>query len=252
MAASLVSKRPGKCCRPEGAASAAPKTYRPPTTQDPAARGPRSPLPPPHRQAEGVGPAASMGTSLPTGGGSGVGAAVTQTEAPKRPWVGRAPEPGDGTPPASNERQRLSSPTGPTRASADPGLLPGHGPRRPPRAAGGDGEGRGQQGAPSSDPPWPVSGNQHHGPRGAARAMAGGPRGVARATAGGPRGWRGPRQAHLRPTAGRVCSVTSKEDADSRKTKGLSYCGAEVTCWPRSPLNEAARDSIGDSSYMSL
>lgn len=241
MAASLVSKRPGKCCRPEGAASAAPKTYRPPTTQDPAARGPRSPLPPPHRRAEGVGPAASMGTSLPTGGGSGVGAAVTQTEAPKRPWVGRAPEPGDGTPPASNEHQRLFSPTGPTRASADPGLLPGHGPRRPPRAAGGDREGRGRQGAPSSDPPWPVSGNQHHGPRGR--------RGPRRADPGG---WRGPRQARLRPTAGRVCSVTSKEDADSRKTKGLSYRGAEVTCWPRSPLNEAARDSIGDSSYMSL
>lgn len=184
MAASLVSKRPGKCCRPEGAASAAPKTYRPPTTQDPAARGPRSPLPPPHRRAEGVGPAASMGTSLPTGGGSGVGAAVTQTKAPKRPWVGRAPEPGDGTPPTSNERQRLSSPTGPTRASADPGLLPGHGPRRPPRAAGGDGEGRGQQGAPSSDPPWPVSGNQHHGPRGRR-----GPRRVE------PGGWHGPRRA---------------------------------------------------------
>lgn len=124
MAASLVSKRPGKCCRPEGAASAAPKTYRPPTTQDPAARGPRSPLPPPHRRAEGVGPAASMGTSLPTGGGSGVGAAVTQTEAPKRPWVGRAPEPGDGTPPASNERQRLSSPTGPDAGQCGPRPAP--------------------------------------------------------------------------------------------------------------------------------
>lgn len=251
MAASLVSKRPGKCCRPEGAASAAPKTYRPPTTQDPTARGPRSPLPPPHRQAEGVGPAASMGTSLPTGGGSG-GGRCHPNRGPQETVGGAGARAGrrDATREQRAPAALLSH--RPDAGQCGPGLLPGHGPRRPPRAAGGDGEGRGRQGAPSSDPPWPVSGNQHHGPRGAARPTAGGTWGVARPTAGGPRGWRGPRQARLRPTAGRVCSVTSKEDTDSRKTKGLSYCGAEVTCWPRSPLNEAARDSIGDSSYMSL
>lgn len=154
-----------------------------------------------------------------------------------------------------------------TREQRAPAALLSHrpdagqcGPRPAPRtraSAPAQGCGRQRGGARAAGrselrPPWPVSGNQHHGPRGAARATASGPRGVARAVAGGPRGWRGPWQARLRPTAGRVCSVTSKEDADSRKTKGLSYCGAKVTCWPRSPLNEAAQDSIGDSSYMSF
>lgn len=251
MAASLVSKRPGKCCRPEGAASAAPKTYRPPTTQDPTARGPRSPLPPPHRQAEGVGPAASMGTSLPTGGGSGGG----------RCHPNRGPQETVGGAGARAGRRDA------TREQRAPAALLSHrpdagqcGPRPAPRtraSAPAQGCGRrrgGARAAGRSELLPPMASERKPAPRtpGGGAGHGGRTPGVARATAGGPRGWRGPRQARLRPTAGRVCSVTSKEDADSRKTKGLSYCGAEVTCWPRSPLNEAARDSIGDSSYMSL